>query len=73
MNNELAQLPPTAAFIYYVLEEADRPLTKAEVMERTGRAKSTVEKNLPELRDRGFIESRPKLGDGRKYVYYPKP
>ena len=72
MNNELEQLPPTAAFVYYVLERADRPLTKDEIADRTNRPEPSIEKALQKLRREDLVSGRPKLGDGRTHVYYPE-
>lgn len=73
MNDEqLEQLPPTATLVYYILEDADRPLTKDEIADRTHRPKRSVTKALGDLRDADLVISRYTYNDARRKEFSSK-
>lgn len=50
--------PPSAKFVHYVLDEADRALTSAEIVDRSGLPVRTVRRALQDLQDRDAVEQR---------------
>jgi len=55
---DIDDLSPSAKFVYYVLQEADRALTSTEIATRTGLPVRTVRRALQDLRDRDAVEQR---------------
>ncbi|MDQ2053257.1 winged helix-turn-helix domain-containing protein [Halobellus sp. H-GB7] len=54
----LDDVPASAKFVHYVLEEADRPLTTSELADRTGLPERTIREAIDRLRDRNIVETR---------------
>jgi predicted ArsR family transcriptional regulator len=50
--------PPSAKFVHYILDEADRALTSAEIADRSGLPVRTVRRALQDLQDRDAVEQR---------------
>lgn len=68
---EYEGLPASAKLIYRMLEDADEPLTAADINEETGVARSTARRAVEDLREAGApVEKRPNTnGDPRAFAY----
>ena len=66
----LRELPPTALLVYRALEDADEPLTKVEIADRTYRPEPSIDNALGQLAHRGLVDSEFMMSDRRKKVYY---
>lgn len=64
----LADLPPSAKLIYWVLER-EGPLTQAELIEQTLLPRRTVREATTKLRDADILEAEPCPPDARKKQY----
>ena len=68
-----ADLTPSAKFVYYVLAEADRPLTTPQIAARTAIDGRTVRRALDDLRDADLVETRPPgVRNPRAPVHHPR-
>ncbi|QRV14199.1 ArsR family transcriptional regulator [Haloterrigena salifodinae] len=65
----LAHLSPSARLVYLALEDADRPLTKQEIADRTYSKTRSVTKGISDLRDVDLIDSQLDLEDNRYRRY----
>ncbi len=65
---ELTDLPPSAKFVYKMLE-MEGPMTLKEIVERTSLPERTVRYILPELMKKGLVERFSDLRDPRRYIY----
>jgi predicted ArsR family transcriptional regulator len=50
--------PPSVKFVHYILDEADRALTSAEIADRSGLPVRTVRRALQDLQERDAVEQR---------------
>ncbi|MFU8869304.1 ArsR family transcriptional regulator [Natronococcus sp.] len=66
----LRELPPTALLVYRALEDADDPLTKVEIADRTYRPEPSIDNALSQLAYQDLIDSDYLMTDRRKKVYY---
>lgn len=58
MTDTSDDAPPSVKFVHYVLQEADRALTSAEIATRTGLPVRTVRRALQDLQDRDAVAQR---------------
>lgn len=67
MTETLADLPPSAKYVYDVLER-DGPLKRSELKERTNLAERTLSRALKTLETGGYIVKTREPGDLREVV-----
>ncbi len=70
-GRDLEALPPSAKFVYKVLEY-EAPLTQKEIIEETQLTQRTVYNALQNLEKVDVIDSHPLRTDLRQDVYYLK-
>jgi DNA-binding IclR family transcriptional regulator len=61
-------LPPSAKYVYHVLEEADGELTRQELLEETDLHERTLDRALKSLQNGDFIALDRDTGDLRQIV-----
>ncbi|MFC7202880.1 MarR family transcriptional regulator [Haloferax namakaokahaiae] len=70
VRDDLADESVTVRMVWLVIQEADRPLTTAEIERATALASSTTRRALQVLRAQGLIRRRRNVsGDARKHVH----
>lgn len=67
-ETRLEALPPSAKFVYTVLEY-EGPLTQKELAEETRISQRTVRTALEDLIEEGLVEERLYPGDARQRLY----
>lgn len=65
---ELANAPPSARFLYKLLEY-EGPMTPGEMARESGLSKRTVRSSLSTLQELGYVVERASLRDARTHVY----
>lgn len=68
MHPDVRDLPPSAKFIYDVLDR-EGELTQQEIAEETYLPERTVREALSRLEDADAVESRRNLADARQNIY----
>lgn len=68
MGSELASAPPSARFLYKLLEY-EGPLTPGEMARESGLSSRTVRSALSTLQELGYVVERASLRDARTHVY----
>lgn len=68
MGAELAEAPPSARFLYKLLEY-EGPMTTGEMARESGLTRRTVRSSLDTLLDIGYVVERTSLRDARTDVY----
>lgn len=66
----LEDLPPSAKFVYKVLQY-EGPLTQSELVDETHLPQVTVRSAIDRLEDAGLVDNNYDLTDARKKVYNP--
>lgn len=69
LETQLEGLPPSAKLVYKILEY-EGPLTQQELRSETLLGQRTVYNALQELKENGFIDSKPRMADLRQHVYH---
>ena len=73
VRDALADEHGTVVAVWLVLQEADEPLTTAEIAAATTLSTSATKRALRVLLDRGLISRRPDLADRRRPVHVAEP
>lgn len=68
MGSELASAPPSARFLYKLLEY-EGPMTPSEMARESGLSSRTVRSALSTLQELGYVVERASLRDARTHVY----
>ncbi|PSG97225.1 hypothetical protein BRD56_06070 [Thermoplasmatales archaeon SW_10_69_26] len=68
IGSELADAPPSARFIYKLLEY-EGPMTPSEIARQSGLTSRTVRSSLGKLTELGYVVKRASLRDARTEVY----
>jgi len=69
LDDELADLPPSAKYVYHVLEEADGDrVTRQELLERVALDERTVDRALERLQNVDYIDKTRDNEDLRQVV-----
>lgn len=64
----VGRMPVSRTDVYLELRDADEPLTRHELKDRTGLSYSCVYHSISDLEDAGLVESQPWFGkDGDRY------
>ena len=69
LDDELADLPPSAKYVYHVLDEADGDrVTRQELLERVALDERTVDRALERLQNVDYIDKTRDNKDLRQVV-----
>jgi len=69
LDDELADLPPSAKYVFHVLEEADgEQVTRQELLERVALDERTVDRALERLQNVDYIDKTRDNEDLRQVV-----
>lgn len=64
---DVDDLPPSAKYVVFALEDADGSLTRCDLQEQTGLPKRTLDRALDRLEDVGIVH-RDRDADDLRYV-----
>lgn len=67
--DELESAPPSCKYVYRVLEEADEPVPRQELIEETYLPESTLADALESLENRGYLLRTRESEDLREVSY----
>ncbi|WEL29872.1 MarR family transcriptional regulator [Haloferax volcanii] len=73
VRDDLEDEHGTVVAVWLVLQEADEPLTTADIAAATTFSMSATKRALRALLDRGLISRRPDLADRRRPVHEAEP